>query len=458
MIGRSGSWSPNGWAVQRWCLVSLAMVLVWAVAGLGQAEEPFPQAAPEDLGLILPQGVPPKPGNDRRALVRNLAGGTVVGKVHVEVGDRFVMLLPNGRLLSVPQREATITDRPFVPASKDDLLEELMDKNFDGFKSRSTKRYLYVYNTSEAFYQATSRILETMYPPLFAYCKRQKIEVHDPEMPLVVLMFKTQEEFDKYRQMPQGVVAYYNGVTNYVVMYEQSRLAEVAPDLAVKQSISTIAHEGVHQVLHNIGVQQRLSRWPMWISEGLPEFFAPTDIGRRVRWKGVGLVNDLRLHEIVKVAPQINASSPDGKVVEQTVAAENLTSLGYAFSWGLVHYLARFQQDEFFDYLREVSQTGPLEKAPSVEMFQKHFGDEYSDLEEGLAKHLRSLPYVDPIANQTHIVAMADFGVRRSAIITTSPASVREFQQQVAGARFATQAFPNKAAAERFANAWLSGR
>ena len=111
-------------------------------------------------------------------------------------------------------------------------------------------------------------------------------------------MFRTQEEFEKYREVPPGLVAYYNGLSNHVVMFEQSKLAEVAPELAFKQAISTIAHEGVHQVLHNIGVQKRLSRWPVWMSEGLAEYFAPTELDRRVRWKGVGLVNDLRLHEL----------------------------------------------------------------------------------------------------------------------------------------------------------------
>ena len=81
-------------------------------------------------------------------------------------------------------------------------------------------------------------------------------------------------------------------------MYEQSKLAEVRPDLAVQQAISTIAHEGVHQILHNIGVQQRLSVWPMWLSEGLAEFFAPTTIGARLKWKGAGQVNDLRMFEL----------------------------------------------------------------------------------------------------------------------------------------------------------------
>jgi hypothetical protein len=283
----------------------LAVVALVLGRGMPDAlgQEFAPQADPADFNLILPD-VPPVPGGGRRALVRDAAGELVVAKVHVELADRFVVILPNGRLQSLPQSEATITERPFVAATKEQITAELTNDKFRGFRSRSTNRYLYVYNSSEPFYQATSRILETMYPKLLAYCQRQKIEADDPDVPMVVIMFKTEEEFNKYHPMPDGVVAYYSGVTNHVVMYEQSDLADLAPDLAIKQSISTIAHEGVHQVLHNIGVQQRLSRWPMWISEGLPEYFAPTQVDKRVRWKGVGLVNDLRMHNLLEFYKQ----------------------------------------------------------------------------------------------------------------------------------------------------------
>ena len=50
--------------------------------------------------------------------------------------------------------------------------------------------------------------------------------------------------------------------------------------------------------MHNTGVQQRLSRWPAWISEGLPEFFAPTETGKRLHWKGPGKPNDMRMYEL----------------------------------------------------------------------------------------------------------------------------------------------------------------
>ena len=242
---------------------------------------------------------------------------------------------------------------------------------------RTTRRYLYVYNTSEAFFKATSRILETMYPGLYNYCRRQKIKVKDPPFPLVVVMFRTQDEFEKYRKMPEGLVAYYNGLSNHVVLYEQSRLAEIAPELAFKQSISTIAHEGVHQVLHNIGVQQRLSQWPLWFSEGLAEYFAPTELGRRVRWKGVGLVNDLRLHELREYVKRNHREITNGQLTRRTVGAASLDSLGYATSWALVNYLAKHHREEFQDYLRRISQLGPLETTQPGSVFVQFFGTDF---------------------------------------------------------------------------------
>jgi hypothetical protein len=439
---------------------------VLAMACTSPAQELAPKPRPGDFGLLVPDG-PSQPGDGRRVVVKDASDNLVVGQVHIEVGGRYIVLLPNGRLISVPHAEATITDRPFEPATKEQLAEELKGL-FQGFKTRSTRRYVYVYNASEPFYKATSTILETMYPALYEYCRRQKLPVKDPQTPLVVVMFRTEEEFDKFRSMPGGVVAYYNIVTNHVVMFEQSRLGEIAPELAVKQAISTIAHEGVHQILHNIGVQQRLSNWPTWLSEGLPEYFAPTQTDKGVRWKGIGVVNDLRQYSLQRMLEQ-GRSEPAGKLVEQTVQAQQLTSDGYAMAWALTHYLANRQQAAFFDYLREVSSLQPLdgERDDNLSLFQQHFGDDLAELEVNLLKHLAKLPYVDPIANQTHYVAMLNTGLRRSVMISTSPAAVRRWQEEQSGqippsdrgrARWQLQALPSKAAAESFANSWLSGR
>ena len=44
-----------------------------------------------------------------------------------------------------------------------------------------------------------------MYPAIIAYFKRQKFPVHEPTVPLVAIMFRTEEEFQKYDAVPSGV-------------------------------------------------------------------------------------------------------------------------------------------------------------------------------------------------------------------------------------------------------------
>lgn len=422
------------------------------------AETPFPQATPEELGLRLPNAAPVV-SQDERVIVTH-DGQLIVAKVHVDVGSYRVLLMPDGRLVSMPRSETTPTDRPFEPVSKKKLAKRLTEQRFPGFRSKTTRRYLYVYNSSQAFTTATGRILESMYPALLNYFDRQKIHVQDPDFPLVVVIFRTQEEFDRYRKVPPGMVAYYNSLSNYIMMFEQSQLAEVAPELAFKQAVSTIAHEGVHQILHNIGVQQRLSRWPLWLSEGLAEFFAPTELNRRVRWKGVGFVNDLRLHELSEYYKQQGGKLTGGQLLRRTVEASPLQSLEYATSWSLMHYLARYHRKELQSLLQDASQLEPLQRVAPGSLFVKHFGQDYLGTERKLIQHLQSLPYVDPVLNQTHFVVMVQGKRGRKTLVTSSPRELQGYQQQhaVKGSQFRIQAFPNRMSAKQFAETWLRAK
>ncbi len=430
---------------------------------------PFVPRDPKDLGLAIPDG-PVVPGRDRRVLTMDDDRKEVVAKLHVQAGSHSIVMLPSGQLRSVPTTQTKETVRPFVPLTQDELLNELKAKQFKGFKTYKTRNYIFLYDSSEIFAQGTRAILESMYPGLVRYLKTCKIDVQDPEVPMAVIMFKTEADFQKFREMPEGVVAYYDGITNYVVMYEQSQLAEVAPNLAMKQAIATVAHEGVHQVLHNVGVQQRLSRWPMWISEGLPEYFSATEV-KRGRWKGVGQPNDMRMYELSNFYKERRGHDPDGGTVKDTVNADSLTSTGYAAAWALTHYLAESRKQQFYTYLREMSQIGPLEgdgrrgllgsaSADNLTTFNKHFGGEIGGIEESMVKHMQSLPYADPIENQTHYVAKlyTDLGGSYTVrtMITMSPASITRWRQDLlssvpaqlrARSRFVVNAFPTRSAA-----------
>ena len=453
------------------CCAAAVFLALLVGATSAHAQLPTPQADPGDFGLLVPSSGPVRQGENRRALVKT-ATGEVVALVHVDVGDRRMVIMPSGRLQSVPMSDTKPTQKPFVPLTKKELAQQLKRGPLKDFTARDTGHYLYLYDSSKEFYTATKTILETMYPHVVAYFKRQKFRVAEPPTPLVVIIFHTEQDFQKYHAMPPGVVAYYSAVSNYIVMYEQSKLVELAPDLAAKQSIATIAHEGIHQILHNIGVQKRLSRWPMWISEGLPEYFAPTTVNEGMRWKGVGKPNDLRMYELEQVLK--GGETNLAELAEQTVGANQLSSTGYATSWALTHYLARMKSGPFHTYLREVSKLEPFAdgdlgaeqsgSAGNRALFAKHFGSDYDKLAKGLMKHLKKQDYADPILNQTHFVMMFATSSQRSAGVTTSPAQIQKWQAANmmsvppalrSKASFQIRKFKNRGAAEQYANQWL---
>jgi hypothetical protein len=228
-------------------------LLFIAVSTRAFSQEPPRTIDPREFGFEIAPG-PLSPGENQAVTTTGNDGQPVVGRLYVRVGRGAIVLLPDGELVARKEEQFAPTDRKFEPCDKEKLASQLAVE-FPGFKTKVSNHYIYVYNSSEEFQFGTSRILETMLPGVKKWAESCKIEVRNPSVPLVAVMFRTEAEFQRYRRMPAGVVAYYDPLSNRIFMYEQSRLAQVRPDLALSQAISTIAHEGVHQILHNIGVQ-----------------------------------------------------------------------------------------------------------------------------------------------------------------------------------------------------------
>jgi hypothetical protein len=251
--------------------------------------------------------------------------------------------------------------------------------------------------------------------------------------------------------MPPEVAAYYSVVSNYVILYEDPELSDAAPERALKRAAYTIAHEGVHQILHNVGVQQRLAPWPAWISEGLPELFCPVRVSskmvkkgsdsmpqRRVRWNQLGLVNDLRMYDLLKLKPD------KGAKMKKIVLGKDLDVDGYALAWGLTHYLYSKQAKQFQAYLRDVAAIEPLaDLDPSFErtarkMFAQDIGSDFEQLESNVGRYLTSAAmqsaYHDPYVYQAHYLvvhtAMRGKAAEITVLITTSPDGARQWKRE----------------------------
>ena len=394
------------------------------------AELPF--HVQHDDEFISPSG-DIRPGAGRTVLLADPNGKPVVGRIYIEGNNRYVVLMPNGTLVSVTKREAAITDRPFKVQSQQDIQKSLLRGAFKGFNIKRTKHYLYVYKCSAKYATATSRILETMYPRVLNVFKKLDLDIHEPEFPLVVLIFGDRKSFEKFKHIPNAA-AYYSPTMNYIVMHEDPDLTATAPQWALKHSIGTIAHEGMHQILFNIGVQQRLSRWPYWISEGLPEYCAPTETGKRIRWRGLGLVHNTRMWELLDQRKDAKTET-DWLPLKKTVEAEKGLSLhGYATAWATVYAMAKSRKtkDKFAACLKELSQMGPLEKSPEPGYyFRKYFGDNYRANRKHIVAELNKAKknYVDPIENQTYFVCVIEVGKGYSYIFSSSLKRIRDWKK-----------------------------
>ncbi len=344
----------------------------------------------------------------------------VVAKSYVKVGENYVVLLPTGQLVDRFAKQVKATNAKFEPTDPKVLARKVITENLGRFSNIKThfnaaKPYIFIYTTSENFRKGTEKILVSMFNGVRAYAENMGMETHKPDVPLVVIMFQTQAEFQAYQAMPQGVVAYYDMVSNHIVLCEESPLLNIRPDLAQGQLISTIAHEGAHQILHNIGVQNRLSMWPMWLSEGIAEFFAPTSFGRSMRWKGAGDINNLRMFELESFLQTRFIEGVDGKTIRETVTAPRLDSTGYAAAWSIVHFLSRKKRRKFNEYVTQMSQLKPMRGmvAPSgepvianLEHFHAFFGEDSQENEENMIDYLGSLDYESPVAGFVHYVGL----------------------------------------------------
>ena len=458
-------------------------VLVFQLAAANQealSQDP-PQGDPRVFGFNLPTG-PVRWANRKVNAYIKTPEGSVIGRVHVKVGDNFVVMLPDGQLAAKKAAEVQFTEKPVVWATPDELAEQATKDRLRGFKVIKKKKHVFVYNTSEGMAEVTSRVMESMTRGLVKYMKTLGLDTHEPEVPLVVIMFKTEEQLQAYKRMPPGVVAYYNIISNRVYLYEESNLMKLDKNLARRQALSTIAHEGAHQILANIGVQQRLSLWPMWLSEGMAEYLAPTSVTRRIQWKGAGQINDFRMLELETHLRSMAIEGIDGETLKNTAAAARLTSTGYASAWSLTTFLAKRRKEDFRKFVQQASKLRPFEGsfptdavkgriAKNVKQFEEVFGEDWKDLETEMIKYLGRQKFESPFAEFVHYAVLIEAPTsgrkkteKHSAVFHTKGLAERWASQFAAKNQdfgkptISIVRCPNRAEAVRQTNRFFTGR
>lgn len=438
-------------------------------AAQAQSQAAMPKVATAPL--------PPPPKSDaRRILVRDEDGQPVVARIHGRDGERTAVLLPDGHI-GWPDG-LIYTDRPFVAMTKQAVRDRLLAREFAGFKSIETKHYVVLYHGTKPFAQASAALLENLYAGLTGALNRRDVPVHEAEFPLVAVIFETEDEFRRRKPVAPDVQAYYDILSNRIFLYEKSRRDQAAPEVSALRKPQTVAHEGTHQILQNIGVQPRLSAWPLWLVEGLAEYCASPKIGKNgsPTWGGLGQVNLIHMATIRDLDDPLSTVVPGAKVptiardpkqplVEYLVTRSELTPTDYALSWALTHHLAVKRLDDFLDYLREMSKLAPFEErspADQLRAFKAAFGSNLGKLDAAVGAHLRKFKQIDALPYYAVMFeqSLGNGMVRRAAMVSQSPSVIRQWIETTTNPRGAEPRWqvlphPTRARALLTAGEWM---
>jgi hypothetical protein len=446
------------------------------------AEAPVPaaNASPEQAPTtdVAPAASAPPEGAGsapRRVRVQSESGRVVVARIHGMHDGEVSVMLPDGQL-GLP-RALYYTDDAFRPETADAMSQELLEGAFAGFQLRRSAHYLVYYRSTNTFADASVRLLEELFRGLSEAFRKRDIPFHEPEFPLVAVIFRTEAEFRAHKPVDPDVQAYYEIFTNRIYFYQQSERDERSPEVAALRKPQTVAHEGTHQILQNVGVQPRLSAWPLWLVEGMAEYCAaPVTTKKGVGWRGLGVVNPLHMATIRDLEDPLSLQvmgndhlrigrDPRKSLIEYLVTRTELTPTDYALAWALTHFLALKRGPEFVEFLKTMSQMPPMQKVTPAEhlaAFRAAFGDDLARMDRKLVDYLSKLKGYEPLPYYAVVFEQRVGGgiVKHAAIVSQSPSMIRQWIDAVSNAHGAPptwEAFPHptRARALLTAEQWM---
>ena len=256
------------------------------------------------------------------------------------------------------------------------------------------------YNTSRAYAQWTSSLLERLYKAFTNYWEEQGIELHEPEFPLPVFVFADRQKYDpaSREDLPGGtgnIVGFYSLRSNRVNMFDLTgveavrgarnrrgsmrEINQMLSQPAAVPLVATIVHEATHQIAFNCGLQQRFADIPLWLCEGMAVYFEAPDLASTRGWRGIGRVNYPRLETFRKNLPNWHDGSLEELLRDSRRFRDPRTAVdAYADAWALNYYLIKYEPKAYADYLKMLAEKPPLiDDDPKTRLaeFRKHFGD-----------------------------------------------------------------------------------
>ena len=346
------------------------------------------------------------------------------GRVILEAPDGIAFESRDGQLYGITLRNL-LTRRsdelPFTPYTKAEMLERLKEEfpaseGYDYMLQYGP--FIVVYATSKPFANWYGSLLEKLYKNYVPHWKRLGVELTEPQFPMVAVLLSSEERFQQYGRQDEaflipGQCAYYNKLTNRIVMYDMSGLqvfqegnrrpaaaSDIQRFLAHPQSnnnITAVVHEAVHQVGYNTGMHPRhVFANPLWLCEGLAVLHEVPDPRNNLGWTLGPHINTRRLEQLRRHLDNPQLVSPIQKMIQDDdLLRKQATALdNYALAWGVTYYLVKRRPKELAAYLTLLQTKTPLsDDDAEIRMsdFESCFGTDWDAFYRDFAAFVRRL-------------------------------------------------------------------
>ncbi len=154
-----------------------------------------------------------------------------------------------------------------------------------------------------------------------------------------------------------------------------------------ERTVSTVIHEASHQMAFNCGLQTRLGDNPLWLSEGLATFFETP--------AGIGKLNTFNYSNLIQTLPNRTPDSITNLLIDDSrLRNAETTTLAYAESWGMFHFLVNSNPKGMVKYLslvRTLPIGFPANSKERLALFQSCFGEDLDKIERDFIKHIRKI-------------------------------------------------------------------
>lgn len=255
-------------------------------------------------------------------------------------------------------------------------------------------------------------VLEQMSRNFARYLSVRRLPVSRMEFPLVVIIFVNPAEFQAYaraEEMPGGstLKGYYHPLTNRVVLIEEnpvqpggnagasSSLKRATDRSLSPQTVSTLIHEGIHQLAFNQGLHSRIGHNPRWIVEGLATMLeAHADLNQSTEAKQSN-INKNRLQWFKRYQKNSRTETLAEFIANDEHYFRQNVLNGYSQAWAVTYYLAEEYPENYARYLKLLAQRDPADPdytaTERLEDFQAVFGKDLPWLEVKFLRFIQNL-------------------------------------------------------------------